>query len=59
MKPESTTYAEVKADKYWGEIVQAVHDQDGHKGFQILKKAIQDAVNEGEALAYAKRNLRI
>ena len=54
-----TTYAEVKADKYWGEIAEAVHDRDGHKGFQILKTAIQEAVNEGEALAYAKRNARI
>lgn len=53
------TYAEEKANEVWGKIVNAIHDGDGAKGHQILTEAIQEAVNEGEALAYAKRSARI
>jgi hypothetical protein len=49
------TYAEAMADEAWPKILKAVYEGRGDEGYKVLKDAIQNAVNEGEALAYAKR----
>lgn len=58
MPTETLTYAEEKAREVWEKAVKYVHEGDGASGFKILEEAIQKAVNQGEALAYAKRNAR-